>query len=208
MEKIENKKPRMDVMCDMETVSLKENAGLLSIALVPFRISKQVDVPFDGRAPFYCAIDLASCFMAGMDMVGCQEWWMKQDPKAISCILSMVKVPVVKAINEAYRYLSELAEQYELVMWSRGMDFDFPKLEWCFNKFVEKPLPYHYWNKRDVRTLVKEMGINEEDFEFEGVKHNSMDDCFHQIRLVCEAYRKIGLATNYPAPEDNHLENQ
>lgn len=205
MKTIENKKsikPRMDIMLDVETVSLRENAGLLSIALVPFSIGgKQIDSPFDGASPFYRVIDLTSCFMAGMDMNGCQEWWMKQDPIVISGILSMGKVPVVKAMNEAHGYLSEMAEQYELVMWSRGMDFDFPKLEWCFRKFVEKPFPYAFWNKRDVRTIIKEMGINEEDFEFEGVKHNSLDDCLHQIKLIREAYRRIGLTDNNPEPK-------
>lgn len=174
----ESKKPRLDVMVDMETVSLKENAGILSLALVPFNK--------DGleNEYLYFVVDLTSCFMAGMDMTGCQEWWMKQDPKAIAEIVKAEKTPIAMVINSAHTYLSNLAEQYELVIWSRGMDFDFPKLEWCFRKFVEKEPPYAYYNKRDVRTWVKELGIDESKIEFVGTKHNALDDCKHQIKLV------------------------
>lgn len=176
----ENKKTRLDMMVDMETVSLKENAGILSLALVPFNRDGSVN----DLVPFYLAVDLTSCFMSGMDMTGCQEWWMKQDPKAIAEIVKAEKMSIGTVINMSHTYLSNLAEQYELVMWSRGMDFDFPKLEWCFRKFVEKEPPYAYYNKRDVRTWVKELGVDESQIEFEGTKHNALDDCKHQIKLV------------------------
>ena len=109
---------------------------------------------------------------------------MMQDPKAIAEIVKAEKVPVGTVINRAHTYLSNLAEQYEIVIWSRGMDFDFPKLEWCFRKFVEKEPPYAYYNKRDVRTWVKERGVDELQIEFEGTKHNALHDCMHQIKLV------------------------
>lgn len=182
----ENSKPRLDVMLDMETVSLAENAGILSLSMVPFSRDGSVDI---NHERFYRVVDLSSCFMAGMDMVGCQEWWMKQDPKAISNIVNATKEPISTVINKAYYYLSALSETYELIIWSRGIDFDFPKLEWCFRKFVEKENPYKYYNKRDVRTWLSEAEIDESQVAFEGVKHNSLDDNLHQIKLLQESFR-------------------
>lgn len=198
MNKEQNNLPRLDVMIDMETVSNAENAGILSLAFLPFnRYGEDVDIE-----PFYKVIDLASCYMAGMNMVSCQEWWMKQDPKAISAIVNAPKKENISAvINEAFGYLSALAEQYELIIWSRGTDYDFPKLEWCLRKFVEKPTPYEYYNKRDVRTWVKETALDESQFEFEGVKHNALDDCRHQVKLLQASFNQLE-----PKPAVEHYE--
>lgn len=188
MHKEENSLPRLDLMIDMETVSNAENAGILSLAILPF--SKENETT--DKESFYKVIDLASCYMAGMNMVGCQEWWMKQDPKAVSAIVNEPKKDSISSvINAAYTYLSALAEQYELIIWSRGTDYDFPKLEWCIRKFVEKEMPYKYYNKRDVRTWIKETGLDESQFEFTGVKHNALDDCLHQVKLLCASFNQL-----------------
>jgi hypothetical protein len=94
----------------------------------------------------------------------------------------------------AYCWLSALAEKYDLYMWCRGVDFDLPKIEWCFRKFVEKSptdedFPYRYSHKMDVRTVLKFMQIDQSQFEFEGVKHHSVDDCRHDIKMVQEVYQ-------------------
>ena len=178
---------RTDMMLDLETVGLAENAGILSIAMLPFdRRGGLTDAE-----PFFRTVDLSSCFMAGMCMTGSQEWWMRQDPQASAAIVNAVKQPVSRVMNDAYTYLSAFAEKGELVMWSRGMDFDFPKLEWCFRKFVEKPFPYAYYNRRDVRTLVRELQVDESQIEFEGIRHNALDDCRHQVKVVQKAFSCI-----------------
>lgn len=181
MHKEENNLPRLDIMIDMETVSNAEDAGILSIGLLPFnKFGEAVEM-----GSFYKVIDLSSCYMAGMNMVGCQEWWMEQDPKAISAIVNAPnKETISSVINDMYAYLSAFAEQYEIILWSRGTDYDFPKMEWCFRKFVEKKAPYKYYNKRDVRTWIKEKELDESQFEFEGVGHHALDDCRHQVKLL------------------------
>jgi hypothetical protein len=41
----------------------------------------------------------------------------------------------------------------------------------------------------DVRTVLKFMQIDQAQFPFEGVKHNSVDDCRHDIKMVQRAYQ-------------------
>lgn len=180
------KLPQLHIMLDMETCALEENSAILSIALMPFAI--------DGSTapdPLYMVVDTMSCFMAGMSMTSSQEWWTQQSPAVRMELLKSKKESIDTVFREIHSYLSALAENHELVMWSRGLNFDIPKLEYCYRRFVEKPLPYNYWNVADVRTALRMSGINPHDIEFVGTKHNALDDCRHQIKLVQAAFDKI-----------------
>ena len=183
----ESKKPRLDLMLDIETCDNSEDAAILSISIVPFNRNGE---PTELKS-YNQVIDLTSCFMAGMKMTGCQKWWMKQDPIVISAIVNAPKKTIQKVMNEVHDYLSGLAETYDLQLWSRGTDYDFPKLEYGLRKFVEKEPPYKYSHKWDVRTIVKGLGIDESQFEFEGRKHIAIDDATHDIKLVQAAFAKI-----------------
>jgi len=181
------KKPILNIMVDLETASTKENAAILSWAMVPFFTD---GTEFTDMEDFYRVVSLTSCFFAGMDVdKGTQDWWMKQEPKAKSMFLHAEDENIHGVAMEAYTWLSNLAEKYDLYMWARGLDFDIPKMEWCFRKFVERPLPYKYSHKMDVRTVLKFMKIDQSQFEMQGVKHNALDDCKHDIRMIQEAYK-------------------
>ena len=179
-------KPILNIMVDLETASTKENAAILSWAMVPFFS----DGNECGESEFNMAVSLTSCFLAGMDFdKGTQQWWLQQDPKARGAILhAEEEVSIHTATVNAYAWLENLAEKYDLYIWSRGLDFDIPKMEWCFRKFVERPLPYKYSHKMDVRTVLKFMQIDQNQFEFKGVKHNALDDCLHDIEMIRKAY--------------------
>lgn len=180
------KKSQLNIMLDMETCALEENSAILSIALMPFA----VDGP-TAPDPLYMVVDTMSCFMAGMSMTSSQEWWTQQPPAARMELLKSKKDSIDTVFREVHSYLSVLAENHELVMWSRGLNFDIPKFEYCYRRFVEKPLPYNYWNVADVRTALRMSDINPHDIEFVGIRHNALDDCRHQIKLVQAAFAKI-----------------
>ena len=80
-------------------------------------------------------------------------------------------------------------------MWCRGIDFDLPKIEWCFRKFLEQNAPYKYSHKMDVRTVLKIMEIDQSQFPFEGVKHHAVDDCRHDIKMIQKAFQYINMVT-------------
>lgn len=182
-----NQLPEMHIMLDLETCALEENAAILSICLMPFSLDKDSTVP----EPFCQVVDTMSCFMAGMSLGSSQEWWTRQDAAAKIALLKAEKVSVDTTFRNVHSYLSALAENHELVIWSRGLNFDLPKLEYCLHRFAEKPLPYLYWNVADVRTALRMAGVNHHDFEFVGTKHNAIDDCRHQIKLVQAAFDEV-----------------
>ena len=188
---MKEKKPKLNIMVDLETASTKENAAVLSWAMMPFT----TDSEECSHEPFYKLVNLTSCFMAGMDIEhSTQKWWLDQTPEARQAVMKSEGESILNVTRAAYCWLSALAEQYDLHIWCRGLDFDLPKTEWCFRKFVEKTVkdidfPYKYSHKMDVRTVLKFMEIDQSQFEFEGTKHQSLDDCAHDIKMVQEAYK-------------------
>lgn len=188
---MEQKKPILDIMIDLETASIKENAALLSWTMLPFSPKgEEVNARY-----FHRVISLTSCFLAGMDIdTKTQNWWTDQDPLAKEQLLMEENVTISQAANDAFDWLSELGETYDLYLWSRGIDFDLPKMAWCFTRFAEEDeskMPFKYSHKMDVRTILKWMKINPLDYEFKGIKHCSFDDCAYDVMLVQEAYKKL-----------------
>lgn len=187
MEK-EIKKQRLDVMLDMETCALSENAAILSIALLPFY--------FDGgepiESPISYVIEGNSCFLEGLKYDDdTQAWWTKQDPRAKASILyNSTPTHIRTAIKEIYEWLIALCDKYEIHMWCRGLNFDIPKLEYCFRRFLEKEPPYKYYNMEDARTYCHTFGIKPTDIPFEGNRHSAVDDCAFQVKQV-QAAREV-----------------
>lgn len=175
-------------MLDLETASTRPDAAILSIAIVPFNLDSNIPAPEVDK--FYEVINLASCFIEGDHFDrDTQEWWMRQDAKAKMEIVNHTSLSVRVAVREAYNYLCYLAEQYEIVVWSQGLDFDFPIFEHAVKKYVEpKEMPYKYWNKRDARTILKWCGVDYRNIERVGTPHNALSDCYTQIKNVQTAH--------------------
>ena len=185
------KKPILNIMVDLETASKKENAAIVSWAMVPFFTDGN---EVEDAEPMELYIDLTSCFLSGMDFEkDTQDWWLKQDPKAKHSLINAEKNSIHSAAKEIYGWMLILSETYDLYLWSRGIDFDLPKVKWCFEHLLEideKDFPFKYSHKMDVRTVLKFMEIDPSQYEFEGVKHRALDDCMYDIRMICDAYRK------------------
>ena len=176
-------------MLDLETASTRPDAAILSIAIVPFNLDGSVNT----EMKYVANVDLTSCFLEGDHIdADTQSWWLRQPPAARLQLLAAGKCTIRQAINEAYKYLAGLAEQYELIMYSRGMDFDFPILDHAMRKYAEpQELPYKYWNKRDVRTILATVGISKDDVPRVGDAHIAISDCLTQIAQVQAAYAKF-----------------
>lgn len=187
-------KKRIDVMIDLETTSCRQDAGILSISMIPFEINMDYD---EGREEdrekfpiFHKTVNLNSCFFGGHHFdPGTQDWWSKQKPEVKERMMNGVQIQ--EAVKELYDSLKNYGEEYELYPWSKGTDFDFPILEYCFEKYLGEKAPYKYYNKRDVRTFISEFtDIRNMVFDC-GDAHDSLDDCRHQIKQVKEAYKRI-----------------
>lgn len=175
---------KINVVVDIETLSLRPDAAIISIAAVPFMLDKEsldnndkygyTGVPaFDEMkndiscpeeyAPFYETIDATSCAMAGlafdMDTV---KFWSEMPDEAKSAIIEKPRVSIRQALEDLVAYLENLKAQHktdELIIWVQGSDFDIPILKNAMYKvlgFTPETLPWKHRNIRDARTFMLE----------------------------------------------------
>lgn len=143
-----NKKPILPIMVDLETLSTKSNAAVIEIALVPFSLREDL-------GHFTALINMN-------DSAAYEEFSIDQDTvdfhEKTSDILtasSASPVGVVGAGVDAFYYLSNLAQTYEIHLWARGKDFDIPILT-NFLRTVNTPeMPWDFWNTHCLRDLAK-----------------------------------------------------
>ena len=191
MKTCKSKKERLDLMIDLETTSCKPNAGILSISIVPFRLDgEKLSKELKDINHF---IDLESIFFEGHDIdKDTQSWWSKQKKEIKNEFITQEKITIQEATTSVYSMLEWWCDTYDVYVWSKGTDFDFPILEYCFNKYLSKNGPYKYWQKMDVRTYISEFeDIKSMIFSSGSSAHRSIDDCYHQIQQVQAVYNKL-----------------
>lgn len=175
-----------DVMIDIETMGTTSNSAILSVAAVPFNIDTG-DISDD---IFYYRVDLQSCIDAGLHMnVNTVLWWMKQSDDArfelldntnrysLEIVLSLL----AKFINKNPKYR----------VWGNSARFDLGILSDAYSKINSIKTPWHYHNEMCVRTLSSILPDVIKNTLFEGVPHNPVDDCLHQIKYCSEIWKKI-----------------
>lgn len=162
-----------ELMIDIETLSTRYDAAIISIAAVRFNITtKQYARPF-----FYEEIDHESLtnFHVNPKTI---KWWEQQDktPPNGSTKIQSALVKLIDFINE----------HPPTRVWAKSPSFDINRLEYACDHFdLEWPIPF--WKGRDVRTAM-DMGNIPNNFT---ATHNAVEDCFSQIRSVIESFDNI-----------------
>ena len=171
------------LMIDLETMGKGSKSAIVSIALVLFDLNT-------GKigATFKRNIDLQSCLDAGLKVDGdTVMWWLEQSDKARESILKNTQ-----SLSKVLLAVSNLIKSFDpqLEVWGNGAKFDLGILTDAFEA-VNLPLPWIHWNERDVRTLVSFAPHIKKEMPFDGVKHNAVHDCYHQIKYCSAIYNKL-----------------
>lgn len=158
------------VMCDLETLSTKNNAAILSIALVPFDTVE----PFES---IYLKIDPGGYNWKPYFHLdeGTKIWWDQQSQEARTEAFSGT-LDIVDALVELSTYISSLPLPIEL--WGNGATFDNVILKSAYD-LCRLELPWSYKHDRCYRTLaalVPEAPVQ----PFEGTEHNALADAKNQ----------------------------
>lgn len=175
---------KINVVVDIETLSLRTDAAIISIAAVPFMLDRETlednmgygysGVPaFDEMTKgvscpeeypyFYETVDATSCAMAGMAFdMDTVRFWSGMSDDAKSAVLETSRVSIRQALEDFVAYLEVLKgrhETEELVIWTQGSDYDIPVLKNAMYKVLgltSDTLPWGYRNIRDARTFMLE----------------------------------------------------
>lgn len=179
---------------DIETLSLRENAVILSIGIVPVDFSKDFDYQDLIDNAFFVKLDARD----QIERLGREKdedtvnWWRQQDKETIR---SQVKpqeddVPLEAALNMAGEYMLTV-EGYNRKsswVWTRGA-MDAMVTEHACHQVGRAPL-FPFWVVRDVRTAVDiiagtDRGYCKVDAAMPDVqKHHPVHDCAYDAMMI------------------------
>lgn len=186
------------VMIDFETLSLKENAVLLSLGACVF------DPTIGEIGPtFYCAIDPRT--QPGRDISASTViWWLGQDQAARDKILDAINAADALAdggedealyetaalpINHVAMAFNGWIESLggDVECWSNGaVDHAWLNSMFEYSGFKN---PVAFWQQRDYRTLkALYLDVKVDDY---GVVHNALDDAIKQAKHLCKIMASV-----------------
>ena len=145
---------KIDIMVDVECLSLQPNAVILSIGAIRFdskNISDWTSIDYPSCS-FYAALPLELQIenFGGHISADVLQWWMRQSSDAQSVFEEC-------ATQNKYALTEQLQGFIDFVgtcqsMWASPAHFDYPKLIWLFEK-CGLPFPFEYWQIHCGATL-------------------------------------------------------
>ena len=173
----------MDIMLDLETLSTRPNAVILTLGAVKFN-------PFTLEDPgpgLYVRPDVDEQIAQGRDVQDeTVNWWMNQAEDVREEALG---TDGRISVEDMYRQLNRFLVGANSI-WAQGPLFDFAILENLYRQYGW-PTPWQYWQIRDSRTLFGVHG----DPRVKGKVglHNALEDCVSQATAVQQVYNRLGL---------------
>lgn len=183
----------LQVMVDIETLSVKPDAAILSIGACTFYLDKS-----DIEDTFYVNISPASNDQAGRDIsADTISWWFQQEPAALAA-LGDNPTPLKLALASFGRWATNQPTKVTEV-WANDPDFDIVILKQACEA-VKTPWPFFFSLNRSVRTASAWAFPQPEDLAEakastlgQGTRHNALDDAVQQAKLIQLAYQRLVL---------------
>lgn len=172
----------MDIMLDLETLSTRPDATILTFGAVKF--DPYTNVIGDG---IYHRIDVDEQIQLGRHVDdNTIEWWGKQaDDVREEALGPMDRINLEQFTSSLNRFIvgSEC-------IWAQGPVFDIVILENLYRQ-LGKPAPWNFWQIRDSRTLLSTHG-DPRDKNKQGL-HNALEDCVSQAQAVQIIFARTGV---------------
>ncbi len=173
--------PEFDhVMVDIETMGTLSNAAIVSIAAVRFNLDGSMG------QEFYRKIKLQTCLKIGLNIeADTLLWWLKQSDAAREELTNQIcSYSITTALIELSGFLSQ---QKEYQIWGNSARFDLGLLENAYTA-LKMPSPWTHRQERDVRTLVALAPQIKENYQYRGLAHHALYDCYSQIEYCSQTW--------------------
>lgn len=171
----------MELMVDLETMSLKSNALVLSIGAVKFELhNKGVEGKFE------VILEVKEQEAKGRDIsISTAFWWMNQNAAARSVFYdSSNRV----AVPHALKQFNDFSKGCDRI-WGNGANFDNVILRSLYDNFGV-PYNFKFWQDMCYHTLKTLAGNPKIEIE-RGVEHNALADAEYQAHCAQEYYQFI-----------------
>lgn len=194
-----------DIMLDLETFGVGNDAAIVSIGAVAFRadhaepeaLDQSPDVLLSMGKAFQAHVDLDASHMTKRGDLdpATVEWWLRQSEEARTALVGQAgdydpapaRVKLGAALERFVAWLYKITPQVRsLRLWSNGPTFDETILRSAFRRY-DSPLPLSFRGSRCCRTMLDIAdglgwirSINDDGL----TKHDAMHDAVWQARLV------------------------
>lgn len=180
-----------NIMLDIETLDNKKTAAMVQLAALRFD-------PLTGETgkSFKVNIDFDDAVKHGTVSGGTVQWWLQQDKAAQNALTdSDGRVTLDEALKQFHIWLMDIPYK-QRKLWGNGITFDNVIVRHAFSA-VGCECPWPFYGDSDVRTVV-DMGVllldgidHKRITPFEGIKHDALDDCKHQVKYVSAILRHV-----------------
>lgn len=173
----------MNCMLDLETLSTKQNAVVVSIGACLFNM--------DGiRDEFYSVLEIDDQIKSGRSIDGdTLAFWMKQSEEARQ-VFREFKTDTTQTLLDFGTFIHGF---YNLTVWGNGAAFDNSILSSLYSDFGVD-LPWKFYNDRCYRTVKSGYSFQLPELQRVGTYHNALDDAKSQALHLIEIARVTGLA--------------
>ena len=175
---------KKDVMIDIETMSTDTNALILTIGAIKFDRTQydKCDMKLDS---FYRRMDVDT--LDGVFHIDekTRKWWNSQtEDVRYEALVNPDRIPLKTALLDFNEWFGK--SRY---VWANGSSFDIPILENAY-KICDVPIPWDFWNVRDVRTIMDVANVRKSDIGINNA-HNALYDCVWQVNAVKKSFGNI-----------------
>jgi len=173
----------MDVMLDLETLSTRPDATILTFGACKFSPYNQDDI-VDG---IYFRIDIDGQIKLGRHVDdNTIEWWGRQAEDVREEALGEGnRISIEQFTQELNRFIVGCDN-----IWAQGPVFDIVILENLYRQ-MGLPCPWQFWQIRDSRTLLSTLGDPRE--KNKAGLHNALEDAVSQAQAVQYVFKQAGI---------------
>lgn len=163
------------VMIDLETLSTRANATILSIGATKFTLGEGI------IDKFYCNVDAKSCKEVGLHVSkDTVEWWMQQSKAARDALLDN-QITIQEALTNFTAWIGK----DKVMPWGNGASFDITIME---SAYVATGLiaPWRYNSIMCYRTVMNLMGLSNAKIRAaeNDTHHHALDDAISQTNTL------------------------
>lgn len=175
-----------DISIDIETLSTRFDAAVLSIGAVAFdRMTGTLG------EHFYAEVELGSALAQGHVSASTLAWWMQQSGQAKGIFQMRTRRHLAPVLQDLKRFFEQQPPRSK--PWGNGAGFDITILEHAYSRYDITP-PWEFRDVRDMRTIVdaaKLLGFDRTRVAFVGDKHNALDDARHQAKVISACWAQL-----------------
>lgn len=180
------------VFLDLETLGIRYDAPVLVIA------AYAVDAAGSKVAEGCWRIDPVNARLYGEADPATVKWWSERSDEAKhEAFEAGPRVKVPEALQGLTNFIKALSTAYgdQVFVWGNAPTLDCTVLRYAYAA-AEMPVPWAYWQERDVRTVAwvgEAIGYDAKGaLKFEGHRHIALDDARHQARYTMQILKKLG----------------